>query len=232
MEPVDLPVLRVRHRGPVGDALLVQRVGRGDPGLRDDALGTRDVDVGALSGAGPLHQRRSDVERRVDRTGGRALTPGLGPTHGPDARGGVEEPVVTHRPGVRTGERVHHLAMGRDGGIRTRSAVARVLAVDDVGLARTLFVVPDPETIAGVGRVPVDEHVGGIEEAPEDLETLRLPQVDGDAALVPVDLDVRWAVTRHDLAEEVAQVVTDGRRFDLDAHLRRGRRGVPPPCRR
>src|SRR5215208_6186515 len=128
----------------------------------------------------------------------------------------MHQAVVADRSRMGSGKRVHHLTVRRDGGVRTGSAVAGVLAVDDVGLASSLRLEADAQLLAGVGGVAVDEHVGRGEQPPEDLASRVRAQVEPDAALVAVDLDMGGAVTRHDLAEEVAKVVPHRWTFDLD----------------
>ncbi len=106
--------------------------------------------------------------------------------------------------------------MGRHAGQRAFAAVAGVLAVDDVGLRRLLLGVADPELRTGVAGEAVDEHVRGGQQLVEERAALVPAQVEGDAALVLVDLDVRGAVLRGDLAEEAAQVVPHAGRLNLD----------------
>src|SRR5262249_17455690 len=55
-----------------------------------------------------------------------------------------------------------------------------------------------------------------LQQIKEDLVPVGAPEVESEAALVAVDLDVRRAVVGRDLAEHVAQVVAAARSLDLD----------------
>ena len=156
------------------------------------------------------------MERGVHAAGRGGLAARHGAAHVRPAGGGVHEAVLAHQHGHPPGEGVHHLAVGRDGGVRPGGPEAGVLAVHDVGLDGDLRVVPDPEAVEGVGGVAVHEHVSGGDEGPEDLAARLGAQVEGDAALVLVDLEVRRAVVRLDLAQEVAEVVAPPGALDLD----------------
>ncbi len=106
--------------------------------------------------------------------------------------------------------------MRRDLRVRSRRAEAGVLAVDDVRLHGALRFVADAHAIADVGDEAVDEHVGCRDETEEDLPALLAAEIEREAPLVLVHLQVRRAVAGRELPEEVTDVVALPRRLDLD----------------
>ena len=85
------------------------------------------------------------------------------------------------------------LTRGR-GGQRALAAVPADRAVDDARMAGAHGVVAEPQPRHHAGAVALDEHVGAVEQAPQDLGAGVALEVDGDAALVALELEEERAL--------------------------------------
>ena len=175
-----------------------------------------DVDERAAASDALAHQRGQNVLHRVQRSGECSLATGLRPGGVPLLLSWMEEAVGAHVGRQLAGERIHHLTVRGNPGIRTAHAEPRVLAVHDARTALLLTFVADAELVAGAGDEPVDEDVRSGVQVPEHRLALRQTQVDRDAALVAVELHVGTRVLRRDLAADDAQVVAPSGGFNLD----------------
>jgi hypothetical protein len=104
----------------------------------------------------------------------------------------------------------------RDLAVLPAGAEAVGLAVDNAGLDRALGRIADAQLLARVAREAVDEDVRRRQQVIENGAPRIRPQVEFDAALVPVAQQVKHAVLRGDAVTELPQVITGARSLDLD----------------
>ena len=99
--------------------------------------------------------------------------------------------------------------------VRTGRAVARDRAEHDLGV--DLLQLLEAEAALGerAGAHRLDHRVGVADELEVDLDRLGLAQVERDAALVAVDVEVQQRVALDDRPRHLADVVALGR-LDLD----------------
>jgi len=82
--------------------------------------------------------------------------------------------------------------------------------------------VSDSQSLHGAGAEVLDDHVGDLDEFEEDGPSIRVLEVQGDAPLVPVEVDVVGAALL-DEGRELPRVVPSPRYLNLDhvrAHVR------------
>ena len=191
--PVPAPVdeLGVQHREGVEPLRVEHRVG------------ARHVEVAPFAGQPRACQRARHAERGVQRTDHDAAA-------APDrVTGRDHEAVVVERHRRRTApERVHHLAVRRHVGVRTRRAEAGGLAVHDLGPDGADGLLVEPQLPVGVADVAGDEDVGAVEQPGQHLAAFGGAGVAGEAALVAVQREVERGPVGGEPGHDVAEVVT------------------------
>ena len=178
-------VVRVRAaeeaRAPAGgEAVAPEEAhvrGGGEQGHRRVQVG--DVDVLALARALAGEERQHDAEGAVH-----ARPRVVGDDVERDLRLAVGLADQAEHPGQR--QIVH--VVGGQVAVRPAMAEARERAVDEAGVDGAHGLVVGAEPLHHLGPEPLHEDVGLGGEAPEHLLRLGLLQVEGDRALVPVDV--------------------------------------------
>src|SRR4029077_91918 len=144
-------------------------------------LEQRAVDPLAQSGALPLDDRVGDAERAQD-AGGQVEERDAGP----------------HRLATRLAGDGHDAAEGLHQRLVARAVLARAgapergdRAVDEPPVDLRQHVLAEPEGLHGAGAEVLDDHVRVLHQPLDHLDGLRRLQVERDAALVPIEEQVR-----------------------------------------
>jgi hypothetical protein len=106
--------------------------------------------------------------------------------------------------------------------IRAVTAVSGHRAVDQAGVDFLEDVVAQPQPFQGAAAVVLGQDVGLLHHGQQDLASLRMLQVEGDAALVAVQDHERRRHAVHARLAVAARIVAAGELFDLDhvgAHI-------------
>ena len=177
--------------------------------------------MSALAGHTPTVQSRGDAQGRNVSTHHvtyrepheyRRLTLGSGHAHA--AAHGLHDTVESRSLAVRT--------FLTKGGQRTG---------DHRGIHFLEGLVIEPQAIKHRGAEGVEDHVGDLDQSPKHLLALLLPQVDGDALFVAVEIQVVGALAAQEVRPDTAGHIAHARLLHLDhlgPHVGQGPGGERP----